>query len=140
MEAGAHTYAARNGYDSLTSYEVDADGNLACTIELPVQVGTVGGATGLQPVAQAAMEILDVDSAPEMAGILASVGLAQNLAALRALVSEGIQQGHMTLHAQNIAIQAGAEGEEIETVAERMVEGDQVSQDEAERILADLRE
>ena len=140
MEAGAHTYAARNGYDSLTSYEVDADGNLACTIELPVQVGTVGGATGLQPVAQAAMEILDVDSAPVMAGILASVGLAQNLAALRALVSEGIQQGHMTLHAQNIAIQAGAEGEEIETVAERMVEADQVSQDEAERILAGLRQ
>jgi hydroxymethylglutaryl-CoA reductase len=138
IEAGAHTYAARDGYDSLTSYEVDEDGNLACTIELPIQIGTVGGATGLQPVAQAAMEILDVDSAPEMAGILASVGLAQNLAALRALVSEGIQQGHMSLHAQNLAIQAGAEGEQIDTVAKRMVESDSISQAEAERILEEL--
>jgi len=140
MEAGAHAYAAQDGYDSLTSYEVDDEGNLACTIELPIQVGTVGGATGLQPVAQAAMEILDVDSAPEMAGILASVGLAQNLAALRALVSEGIQQGHMTLHAQNLAIQAGAEGEEIDAVAERMIEADDIGQAQAETILEELRE
>ncbi len=138
MEAGAHAYAAQDGYDSLTSYEVDAEGNLACTIELPIQVGTVGGATGLQPVAQAAMEILDVDSAPEMAGVLASVGLAQNLAALRALVSEGIQQGHMRLHAQNIAIQAGAEGDLIDRVAEQMIEADAIGQTEAEEILASL--
>jgi hydroxymethylglutaryl-CoA reductase len=140
MEAGAHVYAAQDGYDSLTSYEVDAEGNLACTIELPVQIGTVGGATGLQPVAQAAMEILDVDSAPEMAGVLASVGLAQNLAALRALVSEGIQQGHMRLHAQNLAIQAGAEGDQIDRVAERMIAEDAIGQTEAEEILAELGE
>ncbi|MDZ7849942.1 MAG: hydroxymethylglutaryl-CoA reductase, degradative [Halodesulfurarchaeum sp.] len=138
MEAGAHAYAAQDGYDSLTSYEVDAEGNLVCTIEIPVQIGTVGGATGLQPVAQAAMEILDVDSAPEMAGVLASVGLAQNLAALRALVSEGIQQGHMRLHAQNLAIQAGAEGDQIDRVAERMIEEDAIGQAEAEAILAEL--
>ncbi|MFB6086335.1 MAG: hydroxymethylglutaryl-CoA reductase, degradative [Halodesulfurarchaeum sp.] len=140
MEAGAHVYASRGGYDSLTSYEVDAEGNLACTIELPVQIGTVGGATGLQPVAQAAMEILDVDSAPEMAGVLASVGLAQNLAALRALVSEGIQRGHMRLHAQNLAIQAGAEGDQIDRVTERMIEEDSIGQAEAEAILAELEE
>jgi hydroxymethylglutaryl-CoA reductase len=140
MEAGAHVYAAQDGYDSLTSYEVDGEGNLVCTIELPIQVGTVGGATGLQPVAQAAMEILDVDSAPEMAGVLASVGLAQNLAALRALVSEGIQQGHMRLHAQNIAIQAGAEGDQIDQVAERMIEEDAIGQSEAEAILAELHD
>ncbi|AOW79244.1 3-hydroxy-3-methylglutaryl-coenzyme A reductase [Halodesulfurarchaeum formicicum] len=140
MEAGAHVYAARDGYDSLTSYEVDADGNLACSIELPIQVGTVGGATGLQPVAQAAMEILDVDSAEEMAGVLASVGLAQNLAALRALVSEGIQQGHMSLHAQNLAIQAGAEGDQIDAVASRMIEEGDIGQAQAEAILEELEE
>ncbi|MFB6110766.1 MAG: hydroxymethylglutaryl-CoA reductase, degradative [Halodesulfurarchaeum sp.] len=140
IEAGAHAYAARDGYDSLTSYEVDEAGNLACSIEIPIQVGTVGGATGLQPVAQAAMEILDVDSAEEMAGVLASVGLAQNLAALRALVSEGIQQGHMSLHAQNLAIQAGAEGDQIEEVARRMVEADDIGQAQAEAILEELEE
>jgi hydroxymethylglutaryl-CoA reductase len=140
MEAGAHVYAAQDGYDSLTTYEVDGDGNLACSIELPIQVGTVGGATGLQPVAQAAMDILDVDSAPEMAGVLASVGLAQNVAALRALVSEGIQQGHMQLHAQNIAIQAGAEGDQIDQVAERMIEKDAIGQSEAEQFLSELEE
>ncbi|MBS3760598.1 hydroxymethylglutaryl-CoA reductase, degradative [Halodesulfurarchaeum sp.] len=140
MEAGAHAYAAQDGYDSLTSYEVDGDGNLACSIELPIQVGTVGGATGLQPVAQAAMEILDVDSAPEMSGVLASVGLAQNVAALRALVSEGIQQGHMQLHAQNIAIQAGAEGDQIDEVAERMIEEETIGQSDAEQFLSELEE
>jgi hydroxymethylglutaryl-CoA reductase len=140
IEAGAHAYAAQGGYDSLTSYEVDAEGNLACSIEIPIQVGTVGGATGLQPVAQAAMEILDVDSAEEMAGVLASVGLAQNLAALRALVSEGIQQGHMSLHAQNLAIQAGAEGDQIDEVARRMVEAGDIGQAQAEQLLEELED
>ncbi len=135
IEAGAHTYAAMGGYDSLTTYEVDGEGNLACSIELPIQIGTVGGATQLQPVAQAAMEILDVDSADEFAGVLAAVGLAQNLAALRALVSEGIQQGHMSLHAKNIAIQAGADGDLVDEIAEQMVEEDAVRQDRAEELL-----
>ncbi|MFB6133805.1 MAG: hydroxymethylglutaryl-CoA reductase, degradative [Halanaeroarchaeum sp.] len=135
IEAGAHTFAAMGGYDSLTTYEVDEDGYLSCAIELPIQVGTVGGATQLQPVAGAAMEILDVDSADELAGVFAAVGLAQNLAALRALTSEGIQQGHMSLHAKNIAIQAGAPEDLVDEIAEVMVEEDAVRQDRAEELL-----
>ncbi|MEF8774865.1 MAG: hydroxymethylglutaryl-CoA reductase, degradative [Halobacteriales archaeon] len=138
IEAGAHTYAAMDGYDSLTTYEVDDEGYLVASIELPIQVGTVGGATQLQPVAGAAMDILDVDSADEFAGVLAAVGLAQNLAALRALVSEGIQQGHMSLHAKNIAIQAGAPGELVDEIAERMVEEDAIRQDRAEELIEEL--
>ncbi|MFW5919165.1 MAG: hydroxymethylglutaryl-CoA reductase, degradative [Halanaeroarchaeum sp.] len=138
IEAGAHTYAAMGGYDSLTTYEVDEDGYLSCAIELPIQVGTVGGATQLQPVAGAAMEILDVESADELAGIFAAVGLAQNLAALRALTSEGIQQGHMSLHAKNIAIQAGAPEDLVDQIAEIMVEEDAVRQDRAEELLDEM--
>ena len=138
IEAGAHTYAAMGGYDSLTTYEVDGEGNLSCSIELPIQVGTVGGATQLQPAAQGAMEILDVDSAEEMAGVLAAVGLAQNLAALRALTSEGIQQGHMSLHAKNIAIQAGAPSDLVDEIAETLVEEDAVRQDRAEELVDEL--
>jgi hydroxymethylglutaryl-CoA reductase len=140
IEAGAHAYAARDGYGSLTNYEVDADGNLACTIELPIQAGTVGGATQLQPVAKAAMELLDVDSADEFAGVLASVGLAQNLAGLRALVSEGIQTGHMNLHAKNIAVQAGAPPELVDYIAARMVAEDAIRQDRAEALIEELSE
>jgi hydroxymethylglutaryl-CoA reductase len=140
IEAGAHTYAAMDGYDSLTTYEVDDDGHLVGSIEMPIQIGTVGGATQLQPAAGAAMDILDVDSADEFAGVLAAVGLAQNLAALRALVSEGIQQGHMSLHAKNIAIQAGAPGELVDEIAERMVEEDAIRQDRAEELLEELTE
>ncbi|WP_435065543.1 hydroxymethylglutaryl-CoA reductase, degradative [Halobaculum sp. EA56] len=139
IEAGAHAYAARGGYGPLTTYEVDDDGNLACSIELPIQVGTVGGATQLQPAARAAMDILDVDSADELAGILAAVGLAQNYAGLRALVSEGIQTGHMNLHAKNIAIQAGATGDLVDEVADRLVEEDAIRQDRAEELLDELR-
>ncbi|MFB6068772.1 MAG: hydroxymethylglutaryl-CoA reductase, degradative [Halobacterium sp.] len=140
IEAGAHTFAAMGGDDSLTTYEVDDEGYLSCSIELPIQIGTVGGATQLQPAAQAAMEILDVDSADELAGVLAAVGLAQNLAALRALTSEGIQQGHMSLHAKNIAIQAGAPSDLVDEIAERMVEEDAIRQDRAEELLAELTE
>lgn len=138
IEAGAHAYASRDGYGPLTSYEVDAEGNLACSIELPIQVGTVGGATRLHPVAQAAMDILDVDSADELAGVFAAVGLAQNLGGLRALVSEGIQTGHMSLHAKNIATQAGAPEEIVDEVAARMVEEDAVRQDRAEALIDEL--
>ena len=138
IEAGAHAYAARDGYGPLTSYEVDAEGNLVCSIELPIQVGTVGGATRLHPVAQAAMEILDVDSADELAGVFAAVGLAQNLGGLRALVSEGIQTGHMSLHAKNIATQADAPEEIVDEVAARMVEEDAVRQDRAEALIHEL--
>ncbi|MFB6300409.1 MAG: hydroxymethylglutaryl-CoA reductase, degradative [Halobacteriales archaeon] len=138
IEAGAHTFAATGRYDSLTTYEIDAEGYLVGTIELPIQIGTIGGATQLQPVAQAAMDILDVESADEMAGVLAAVGLAQNLAALRALVSEGIQQGHMSLHAKNIAIQAGAPSDLVDEVAERMIEEDAIRQDRAAELIEEL--
>jgi hydroxymethylglutaryl-CoA reductase len=138
IEAGAHAYASMGGYGPLTSYEVDADGNLACSIEVPIQVGTVGGATQLQPAAQAAMDILDVESADELAGVFAAVGLAQNYAGLRALVSEGIQTGHMNLHAKNIAIQAGASGDLVDAVAEQMVAEDAIRQDRAEELIDEL--
>lgn len=138
IEAGAHAYAARGGYGPLTTYEVDENGDLACSIELPIQVGTVGGATRLHPVAEAAMDLLNVESADELAGVFAAVGLAQNLGGLRALVSEGIQAGHMSLHAKNIATQAGAPEEIVETVAARMVEEDAVRQDRAEQLIDEL--
>jgi hydroxymethylglutaryl-CoA reductase len=138
IEAGAHAYAAFGGYGPLTTYEVDDDGYLACSIELPIQVGLVGGATQLQPAAEAALDVLDADSAEELAGILAAVGLAQNYAGLRALVSEGIQTGHMNLHAKNIAIQAGASGDLIDEIADRLVEENAVRQDRAEELLDEL--
>lgn len=139
IEAGAHAYAARDGYGSLTTYEVDDDGNLACSIELPIQIGVVGGATQLQSVGKASLEILDVDSADDLAGVLAAVGLAQNLAGLRALVSEGIQAGHMNLHAKNIAVQADAPPELVDDIAARMVDEDAVRQDRAEELLEELQ-
>lgn len=138
IEAGAHAYAALGGYDSLTSYEVNEDGYLACSIELPMQVGTIGGATQLHPVAQATMELLDVDSADDLAGIFVAVGLAQNIAALRALTTEGVQAGHMSLHAKNIAIQAGAPTELVDEVAERMISEDKIRQDQAEQLVEEL--
>ncbi len=140
IEAGAHAYAAADGYGPLTNYAVDGEGNLACTIELPIQAGTVGGATQLQPVAKAAMELLDVDSADEFAGVLAAVGLAQNLGGLRALVSEGIQSGHMNLHAKNIAVQAGSPPDLVDEIAARMVATDEIRQDRAEELVEELGE
>jgi hydroxymethylglutaryl-CoA reductase len=140
IEAGAHAYAAQGGYGPLTSYEVDDDGYLSCSIEMPMQVGTIGGATSLHAGAQAAMELLDVDSADELAGIMAAVGLAQNYAGLRALVSEGVQTGHMRLHAKNLAVQAGAPEDLVDEIASRMVAEDAIRQDRAEELLAKLTE
>ena len=138
IEAGAHAYAARGGYGPLTSYEVTDDGALACSIELPIQIGTVGGATSLHPVARVAMELLGVNSADELGGTLAVVGLAQNLGGLRALVSEGIQAGHMSLHAKNIAIQADVPEHLVDQIAEQMVAEDSIHQDRAEELAAEL--
>lgn len=138
IEAGAHAYASRGGYGPLTSYEVTSDGALACSIELPIQAGTVGGATSLHPVAKVAMKILDVDSAAELGATFAAVGLAQNLGGLRALVSEGIQAGHMSLHAKNIAIQAGVPNELVDEIAERMAAEDAIRQDRAEELVDEL--
>ena len=140
VEAGAHSYAARSGhYRSLTHWEKNADGDLAGSIEMPMPVGLVGGATKVHPTARLAVKILGVESAGELAEIIAAVGLAQNFAAVRALASEGIQRGHMSLHAKNVAAAAGATPEEITTVVEVMVRERKVRQDRAEEILAEMR-
>lgn len=140
IEAGAHAYASRNGvYTSLSTWEIDNAGNLAGTLEMPMAVGLVGGATKTHPVAQAALRILKVDSAQELAEVIVAVGLAQNLGGLRALATEGIQRGHMALHARNLAIVAGAVGAEIEIVAKELARSHDVRTDRAQQILAELR-
>jgi hydroxymethylglutaryl-CoA reductase len=139
IEAGAHAYAARTGrYTSLSHWEANAQGELVGTLELPMAVGTVGGATRVHPLAKIALKILRVQSAVELAQVIASVGLAQNLAALRALASEGIQSGHMKLHARQVAVAAGAVGPTIEQVAGRMIEENTIRIDRAEEILSRL--
>jgi hydroxymethylglutaryl-CoA reductase len=141
VEAGAHAYAARSGrYTSLSTWALDAGGNLAGTLEMPLALGIVGGATRVHPTAQVALKILGAQTARELAEITAAVGLAQNLAALRALATEGIQRGHMELHARQVAIAAGAREREIERVAQRIVAEGVVRPDQAEAILADLRQ
>lgn len=140
IEAGAHAWAARSGrYTSLTRWEVDTSGHLVGTLELPLALGLVGGATKTHPAAQAALKILGVTSAQELAEVTAAVGLAQNMAALRALATEGIQRGHMALHARNIAIVAGAVGDEIETVAAELAAHHDVRVDLAKELLETMR-
>jgi hydroxymethylglutaryl-CoA reductase len=139
IESGAHAYAVKNGrYTSLSTWSKDADGNLVGSLEMPMAVGIVGGATKVHPAAQAAVKMIGVKTASELAEIIVSVGLAQNLAALRALATEGIQRGHMSLHARQVAIAAGAEGELIEKVAAQMVAEKTVRIDRAEEILKKL--
>ena len=140
VEAGAHSYAARSGsYGALTHWEKNAGGDLAGSIEMPMPVGLVGGATRSHPTARLAVKVLGVESAGDLAEIIAAVGLAQNFAAVRALASEGIQRGHMSLHAKNVAAAAGASPEEIAKVVEVMVRERKVRQDRAEEILAEMR-
>ena len=140
IEAGAHAYAARNGrYRALARWEKDGEGNLVGSLELPLAMGLVGGATAIHPMAKLIVKVLGVKTATELAEIAAAVGLGQNLAALRALSSEGIQKGHMTLHAKNIATMVGAKGDEIETVANRLAQEGKVRMDRAEEILKQLR-
>jgi hydroxymethylglutaryl-CoA reductase len=140
VEAGAHAFAAAGGdYRPLARYELTAEGDVAGSLEMPLAVGIVGGATRAHPTAQACLEILGVSSADQLARIAVSVGLVQQFAALRALTTEGIQKGHMKLHAQTIAMQAGATGDEIALVARAMVARGQVRQDVAEEELRKLR-
>ncbi|MFS8979405.1 hydroxymethylglutaryl-CoA reductase, degradative [Cupriavidus necator] len=140
VEAGAHAYACRGGrYTSLTHWEKDTSGALVGTIEMPMPVGLVGGATKTHPLARLALKILDVNSAQQLGEIAAAVGLAQNLGALRALATEGIQRGHMALHARNIALVAGAVGDEVDRVAKRMADEKDVRTDRAVALLAELR-
>jgi hydroxymethylglutaryl-CoA reductase len=140
VEAGAHAYAARNGrYASLTAWEATASGDLAGTIELPMAVGLVGGATRVHPIARMGLKIMGVSTAEELARIIAAVGLAQNFSALKALATTGIQKGHMALHAQNIAMMAGALGGEIDRLAKVLVAKGMVRLDVAETELGLLR-
>jgi hydroxymethylglutaryl-CoA reductase len=141
IEAGAHAYAARNGgYGSLTKWEKNRLGDLVGFIELPLAVGILGGATKSNPIAKICTKILGIRSATELGEVIASVGLAQNFAALRALATEGIQKGHMKLHARNIAIMAGATGELADKIAEKMVQEGKVRIDKAKEILEKLKE
>ncbi len=139
IEAGAHAYAARSGhYAPLTTWEKDTKGDLVGTLEMPMAVGIVGGATASNPIAKLSVKILGIKTALELAAIIVSVGLAQNLAALRALAAEGIQRGHMSLHARNIAIAAGATGDLIDKVSEQMVAERKVRVDRAKELLEKL--
>ena len=140
IEAGAHAYASRSGrYSSLSTWERDGQGNLVGTIEMPFAVGIVGGATKVHPAAQAALKLLHVQYAHELAEICVCAGLASNLAAMRALATEGIQRGHMSLHARQIAMAAGAQGAEVDEVARRMVAEKIIKTAHAQALLAELR-
>ncbi len=140
LEAGAHAYAARNGqYTSLSRWWKTKEGDLAGTMELPIAVGLIGGAVKVHPIARIALKILGVKTAKELAEIMGAVGLAQNFAALRALATEGIQRGHMKLHAKNIAIMAGATPEEAEKIALKMIEERQINFARAKELLEELR-
>ena len=123
IESAIHAYASISGkYIPLTTWEKDSSGDLVGKIKIPMPVGIVGGASSVHPTSKICLKVLKVDSASQLGEIITSIGLAQNLAALRALVSEGIQEGHMKLHAKNIAISAGATGELIEKVSEIMIQ------------------
>ncbi|MGD0146067.1 MAG: hydroxymethylglutaryl-CoA reductase, degradative [Nitrososphaerales archaeon] len=136
LEAGAHGYASRSGkYKPLTTWEKNANGDLVGTLEMPMAVGLVGGAAKTHPAARAAIKILGVKTATELAEVMAAVGLAQNFAALRALAMEGIQRGHMKLHARNIAVSAGASGKMIDIVAKKMVEERKIRFDRAKELV-----
>lgn len=139
IEAGAHAYASGKGmkgkYGPLTTWEKDVDGNLVGTIETPMQVGVVGGIISTHPTAKLALKILGINSARELACVMASVGLAQNFAAMRALASEGIQPGHMKLHAVNLAMSAGAKGKEAEEIAQHMITENRISMEYAKELL-----
>lgn len=140
VEAGAHAYAALNGhYRPLSTWNKNENGDLVGSIELPMAVGIVGGATRVHPIAKIALKILGVKTANELGEVLAAVGLAQNLGALRALAHEGIQRGHMSLHARNMAIAAGATGDLIDLIVERMVEERKIRLDRAKELIDEYR-
>ncbi len=146
IEAGAHSYAAYkgSGYEPLTKYEKDENGDLVGTIEIPMAVGLIGGATAVHPTAKICVKILGVKSASELAQIIAAVGLAQNFAAMRALATEGIQRGHMSLHARNVVVMAaekvGVEitPEQIDKVVSVLVQEKKVRMDRAEEVIGEL--
>jgi len=136
IEAAANAYAAKSGkYRSLSKWSKDNDGNLVGTLEIPLSVGIVGGIANVHPVAQVCMKILGVLSAQELACIITATGLAQNYSALRALSTDGIQKGHMRLHARNLAAAAGATPEQIDEIVQKMIEEKKISLDRAKELL-----
>lgn len=140
VEAGAHAYAARTGqYSSMTTWSTDSKGNLVGELELPMSVGTVGGAIRVHPIAKVAQDILNVESAQELAQVIVAVGLAQNLGALKALVTDGIQKGHMALHSRSVAIAAGASGEMIDIVAGKLVELNEIRVGKAKELVEQIK-
>jgi hydroxymethylglutaryl-CoA reductase len=139
LEAGAHSYAARSGaYKPLTTWKENKDGDLVGTLEMPMAVGLVGGAAKVHPAAKANVKILGLKTATELAEVMGAVGLAQNFAALRALASEGIQKGHMKLHARSLAMSAGAKGGLVDAVAERMIAEKKIRFDRARDLVEEL--
>jgi len=139
LEAGAHSYAARSGkYKPLTAYKKNKDGDLVGTIEMPMAVGLIGGAARVHPAAKANIKALGIKTAVELAEVMGAVGLAQNLAAMRALASEGIQRGHMKLHARNIAASVGATGKMVDQIADQLVAERKIRMDRAKEILEAL--
>lgn len=140
IEAGAHAYAARTGsYKPLTRFEKTKEGNLAGSIEMPMAVGLVGGATKVHPTARACIKLLGVKRASELAEIVVSVGLAQNFAALRALATVGIQKGHMTLHAKNIVASVGCPPELVDEVVRIIVSERKIRMDRAQEVIEELK-
>ncbi len=139
VEAGAHAYAARSGqYGSMTTWSKNTNGDLVGELELPMSLGIVGGASRVHPMAGLVYEILDIESASELAQVVVAVGLAQNLGALRALVTDGIQKGHMALHSRSVAMAAGATGEMVDVVADQMIKEKQIRVGRAEELLKEL--
>jgi len=140
IEAGAHAYASRSGkYSPLTVWEKNSEGDLVGSLEMPMAVGLVGGAVKTHPIARIALKILGVKTADELGEIMGAVGLIQNLAALKALATEGIQRGHMKLHARNIAIMAGATPDIVDLAVEKMVQEGKVRFDRAKEIVEELK-
>ena len=140
IEAGAHAYASRNGqYTSLSRYYKNENGDLVGELELPMAIGIIGGAGNIHPKAKLCKKILGIKTAQELAEIVVSLGLAQNFAAVFALSTVGIQKGHMSLHAKNIAVMAGAKGEEIEKIANQLIKEGKIKLDRAEEILKEIR-
>jgi hydroxymethylglutaryl-CoA reductase len=140
IEAGAHAYAARSGrYTSLTTWRQNDNGDLHGEIELPLAVGIVGGATRVHPTAQLALKILGVESAQELAEVIAAVGLAQNVAALRALATDGIQSGHMRMHARQLALAAGASPENITKIVKVMIDENNIRLERAKSLVEEIQ-
>jgi len=140
LEAGAHAYASRSGqYTSLSRWETDEAGKLVGSLEMPMAVGLIGGATRVHPIAKIALKILGVNKAEDLARVMAAVGLVQNYGALKALATTGIQKGHMALHSKNVAMMAGAVGVEVDLLAKRLVEIGKIRTDAAEEELRKIR-